>query len=216
MRIRKAYEALTDPSRREAVEADEIIAAMTRAAVEADRRRATTTRSLKPIEVTLAPTPGAFGINGLPHTAAVRVAIGLLLFSWLAVLSAGAVGSSILIVLGGSGPVMAAVVWFTRRRPAAVNVFGDGFEDDRWKSAGRISWAEVRALDVDYTHAVLDLELTPSSVERLTTGSRAPRGVVVWNGSRPFYRLPLDDEFETLLRLVEARTGLIAQTASAS
>lgn len=206
MRVREAYEALMDPALREAVEAEEVIAAASRAAAEAMQSRVRPSGTAPPVVIPLDGT--RLGLPGLTATVAARVSIGLAASALLFLTVVGLIGIPA-IVLGGVCAFSALAVWVTRRIPADLQLFADHFADGRW-SGGHVGWADVRSLDADHTMGTLDLELTAAAADQLECDDALPSGVLLWQGRRPFYRLPLAAWLPDVLRLIESRTGLRA------
>jgi hypothetical protein len=201
-RIRAAYEALLDPAHREALEAEEIVEAAMRAAGEAARTRVQTQQEPAPVGFPLDP-----GRRGLAPAVAVRVALACVVAAVFAVTLA-VLAEAVFVLAGAACLAAAPAVWLTRRQPATLHLYGNGYEDDRWPEAGRIGWGDVYALDPDYTAGTLDLALSEPVAARLARVDDRPCDTLVWQGDRPFYRLPLGDQLCGVLRVVEARTGL--------
>src|SRR5690606_39291340 len=97
--------------------------------------------------------------------------------------------------------------WISRRRPSALAGYDDGFERARGAESGRLGWGDVAALAPDFAAGVLDLELTAPAAERLSRTPGQPEGVLVWEGRRPVYRLPVGSGLDRVYQAVEARSG---------
>ncbi|HLT47556.1 MAG TPA: hypothetical protein VK002_10040 [Rubricoccaceae bacterium] len=143
---------------------------------------------------------------GLPPARARRAAVGLGLGAGVALASLFVLGVTA-ILLAGFLSMTAIAAWITRRRPSELAVYDDGFEDARWAESGRIGWGDVAALDPDFAAGVLDLELTAPAAERLSRTPGQPEGVLVWEGRRPVYRLPVGSGLDRVYQAVEARSG---------
>ena len=207
LRVRAAYEMLTDPSRSEEAEAEAIMAAAERAAAEAMQQRPGPVSTAPPVCVALESRRGR--LPGLPAAAALRVALGL-----------GVSGAGLLALTGIAGMSMGALgllclslalwAWLTRRVVVELRLYADHFVDARWE-VGCIRWGDVLTLDPDHASGVLDLQLNPALVEHLGSTEGFPSSVLVWQGGRSFYRLPLGAWLPDVLTLIEARTGLRAR-----
>jgi hypothetical protein len=204
VRVRAAYEALLDPARREALEAEEVVDTVMRAADEAARTRARMQQGQDAVRFPLDPDR-----RGLAPEVAGRVAAVCVVTAVLAVTLA-VLAEAVFALAGAACLVAAPAVWLTRRRPSELRLYGDGFEDERWAAAGRIGWGDVYALDADYAAGTFDLALSEPVAARLAGLPERPRGVLVWQGDRPFYRLPLGSGLAAVVGLAEARTGLRA------
>jgi len=204
-RVRMAYETLIDPEYQEAAEAWAVTEQVMRAAAVAARTRKHPASERATVRFALETGP-----RGLAPAVAGRVAFLLvaaaLLAVVLAVIADAAFVIAVVACLAG-----APAAWLTRRRPAALRLYGDGFEDDRWPEAGRIGWGDVYALDPDYAVGTLDLALAAPVADRLAHLEAPPRDALVWQGDRPFYRLPLGEQVRQAVSAVEARTGLRAR-----
>ena len=211
MRVRAAYETLTDPAWQEAREADLVVEAAANAADEADRRRAGRPRPAEVARITLQPRPDVFGMFRLPPDRAPRIALGWFVFAAVAVVVTGVSGVGAIGIVAVLALVLAIASWATRSKPVVLRIFGSGFRDQRWEMAGHIGWADVCWVEADHGLGVVDLELIESVAERLAALPHRPKGILVWEAKRAFYRLPLGDQFESGLKMFEARTGLQAR-----
>ncbi len=208
LRVREAYELLIDPQFRQRHEAEIIVDQMTRAADEATRSRPQPTPLGAHSHEVVPPPPPLLQLLGLVEEKALRattiavlggaaliVLAGVLASLWLAI------GSAILVAL-------ALAIWFSRGRASDLRLYAHGFTDSRWEEAGRIGWADVLRLDPDPPSGILDLELSDEVAGILTATKNAPRGVLVRQGGRVFYRLHLGDSFQHVVEMIAARTGL--------
>jgi DnaJ-domain-containing protein 1 len=203
VRLRKAYETLLDPAYHEAVEAEAVAETVLRAAAEAAKTRPVRERASARFVL-------AAGPRGLAPAVAGRVAVVCVVAAVLAVTLA-VLAEAVFALAGAACLIAAAAAWLTRRRPAAVRLYGSGFEDDRWPEAGRIGWGDVCALDPDYAAGFLDLALSEAAAARLERLPTRPREALVWQGSQPFYRLPLGATVREVVPAVEGRTGVHAR-----
>ncbi|MDX1419265.1 MAG: J domain-containing protein [Rubricoccaceae bacterium] len=202
LRVRTAYESLLHPSQREA---ESVMASVMRAAAAAERTRPSVTIAHRPVSL-----PLAVGGRGLPAAEALRALRGLVFAALAAVTLAILTGSAVFLLANAVSLCAALVVWFTRKHPVALRLYGDGFEDERWPEAGRIGWGDISALEADHAAGTLDLVLSTTLAEALTACPDAPRGVLVGQGNRPGYRLSFGADAKPAIAAIEARTGLSA------
>ena len=204
-RVRAAYETLLDPEYQEAAEAWAVTEEIMRAAAEASRTRTRPVSEHASVCFAL-----ESGLRGLKPAVAGRVAVVLTVSAGLAGLLAAAVDLVFLLVAVVCG-ASAMSVWVTRRQQSLLHFYGNGFEDDRWPDAGRIGWGDVYALEADHAAGTLDLALSAPVAADLAELEVRPAGVLVWQGDRPFYRLPLGENLRPAVTAFEARTGLSAR-----
>ena len=143
MRVRAAYETLTDPAWQEAREADLVVEAATHAADEAVRRRASRPRATEVARITLQPPADVLGMFRLSPDRAARVAVGWCLFAAIAIIVTGVSGVVAIGIVAILALVLAIASWATRSKPVALRIFGNGFCDQRWEMAGQIGWGDV-------------------------------------------------------------------------
>lgn len=211
MRVRAAYEALTDPAWQEAREADLVVEAAANAADEADRRRAGRPRPTEVARITLQPPADVLGMFRLPPDRAARIAVGWFVITAVAIIVTGVSSVGAIGIVAALALVFAIASWATRSKPVALRIFGSGFRDQRWEMAGQIGWADVCWVEADHGLGTVDLELIQSVADRLAALPHRPKGILVWEAERAFYRLPLGEQFESGLKMFEARTGLQAR-----
>ncbi|NNF57091.1 MAG: J domain-containing protein [Rhodothermaceae bacterium] len=210
IRVRRAYEVLTDPAHRDEIEAEAVIEAATQAAAEAMRSRTQPAGAVKPVRVPLASTVGRLSLPKVSSDLAIRMAFGWMLGGALLVLFAVMAKVWVLALAGGACVFAAVATWFVGRPAAELLIYAHQLTDGRWEE-GHIGWADVCGLEANPTAGTLDLELTAEAADRLTTAEGCPRGILVWQDTRLYYRLGLGHELARVQPLVEARTGLLAQ-----
>lgn len=206
IRVRAAYEWLTDPERAEEAEAEAVMAAVERAAAEAMQQRVRPIRTAPPVCVPLHSWRAR--VPGLPRAVALRVAAALAVsgVGLLALATMAGVGMGI---AGGLCGMLASSVWLTRRQEQQFRFYADHLTDPRWKG-GHIRWGDVHALEANLATGMLDLRLTIELADSMASVDGFPRGALVWHAGKPFYRLPVGAWLPDLVALIEARTGLRA------
>lgn len=208
VQVRKAYEQLTDPSFRREKEAEVIVEQMTRAA-----EAATRTRTHQPQQDTYSrilvqsaiPKWGIFRLN--EQLAQKRMITGVLVSALLFV--AAGVVHPLIAIGGGISLILAIAIWLSRGRPSELLVYGHGFVDSRWDAAGRIGWADIKWLDTDPTSETLDLLLSADVASYLISLPNAPKGILVSQKDKLYYRLHLGARYKHVVGLIADRTGLI-------
>lgn len=207
-RVREAYEILSNPEFKQRQEAEVIIDRITRAAEEAIRSRPHSTAEGTHTRVVVPPPPPTFWLLGLNEERSLRATISTVIGGAILFVLAGVLAFLWLAIGGGILVALALAIWFSRGKASDLRLYAHGLMDSRWEEAGRVGWADIQRLDPYPPSGILDLELSDELAGTLAGVENCPKGVLVRQGGRIYYRLSLGDSYKQVIDLIAARTGL--------
>ncbi|MDX1440667.1 MAG: J domain-containing protein [Rubricoccaceae bacterium] len=127
MRVRKAYELVTNPAYKQQREADIIVEQMTNAANEAMRSRTHHAPQATFKRIHIAPEQPILSVFGLAEQKAKLLSLACVAIALCSVMGAGLLGSAVLAALGATVLIGSVFVWMSRNEPSELHVFGSGF-----------------------------------------------------------------------------------------
>lgn len=210
--LKRAYDEINDPDAAEQRLIASVMAEATRAAREAERRRAPAAADPigDPWRLVAIPIarPKDWWQQAEFYPVPSRIVAALGLGAALATVAGAVMGAPVVAVgFGFAVAAVALLVGFAHasRRDWAVHLGWRGLHDLRWNGTnGYLTWDEVQAIHAPADRDVMDLQLAPAAADRLG-GPDGPGDALVFSNGALCYRLRLGAGQERARALVWGR-----------
>lgn len=212
VQVRQAYELLSDPTLKREQETAVIVAQMTRAADEARKSRKANLDRTEFSSFVIPPGRPLLRVFRLEEARALKATMTTVLLAAGLIVLTGVLAFTPLAFASAAVLLLGVGIWLFRGKPFVLRIYGHGFMDSRWESAGRIGWADIRWLDPDPIAETVTLLLDPVAGRELAEIEDSPRGILIKKNNEFHYRIDLGSAYKKGMELFTGRTGLIDPT----